>query len=132
MVFFVGDFCFKNSSGGKEGEGITKSAESYLEQLNGNITFIRGNHDKTNSLNALISHAEIIFGGEKMWLVHDPEEVNTKYKINLVGHVHDLWKVKRIAHTYIVNVGVDMWKFYPVNLQEIQQAISEFKKGGKK
>ena len=41
----VGDFCFKNSPGGKEGEGLPVHAKNYIKQLNGYKVFVRGNHD---------------------------------------------------------------------------------------
>ena len=44
-VFVAGDFCFKNSAGGKPGEGMIHKAEYYRSQLNGNIIFVKGNHD---------------------------------------------------------------------------------------
>lgn len=44
-IFHIGDFCFRNSPGGKEGEGEINKAEFYRKQLNGNIIFIKGNHD---------------------------------------------------------------------------------------
>ena len=44
ICFHIGDFCFRNSSGGKLGEGTTMKAEDHLEKLNGHITFIKGNH----------------------------------------------------------------------------------------
>ena len=41
----VGDFCFKNSPHGKEGEGLPVHAKNYIKQLNGLKVFVRGNHD---------------------------------------------------------------------------------------
>lgn len=54
IVFFLGDFCFHNSEGGKDGEGVGEKADSYLEKLNGKFVFISGNHDKSNSLKTCI------------------------------------------------------------------------------
>jgi len=130
IVFHLGDFCFRNSAGGKEGEGTMNKAEDYLDKLNGHITFIQGNHDKNNSLNAIIKHAVIELAGQEIFLVHNPEEINTKYKINLVGHVHDLWKIKKINHSYIVNVGVDVNNWHPININEILAIIAKFEKDG--
>lgn len=45
QVVFLGDWCFRNTSGGKTGEGTTNKAQCYIDQLNGKITFVRGNHD---------------------------------------------------------------------------------------
>jgi calcineurin-like phosphoesterase family protein len=131
IVFHLGDFCFKNTKGGKDGEGLILSADKYLERLNGHITFIEGNHDGNNSLKAVIKYAIIELGGQKIFLVHNPKEANMKYPLNIVGHIHNLWKVKEINKRYIVNVGVDVWNFHPVDINEVQKAISDFIKRGK-
>lgn len=45
------------------------------------------------------------FNSSMPWLVH--------------GHVHEKWKVNGTQ----INVGVDVWDFYPVSLEEIQEII---------
>jgi calcineurin-like phosphoesterase family protein len=132
LVFHLGDFCFHNTENGKEGEGDMVNAEAYLERLNGHITFIVGNHDKNNSLNSIITYCVINYGGEEVFLTHNPEECNTKFRINLVGHVHGLWRIKRVKNTYLVNVGVDVWDFHPIDINEILAEIQKFKKEEKK
>jgi calcineurin-like phosphoesterase family protein len=37
----------------------------------------------------------------------------------LCGHVHDKWKIKG----KMINVGVDVWNFYPISLDEIKTII---------
>jgi calcineurin-like phosphoesterase family protein len=37
----------------------------------------------------------------------------------LHGHVHEKWRVKQ----KMINVGVDVWNFYPVHLDEIRKII---------
>ena len=45
-VIHNGDFCFKNTPGGKEGEGaVGVNAGDWIKRLNGHIVFVRGNHD---------------------------------------------------------------------------------------
>jgi len=131
-VLFLGDFCFKNSSGGKAGEGIQKTAQHWLKQLNGNKVFIRGNHDTNNSLNAVIENMVIHHGGQYMWLTHRPQDFNPVYKVNLVGHVHEKWKIiqDKKHQTILVNVGVDKWNFMPIDINEIMAEISKAKKEG--
>ena len=128
-VFYVGDFCFRNSPGGKKGEGEIQRADYYLKKMNGNFIFIKGNHDKNNSVKTIIERLIINHGGVRINLVHNPEFANINYDLNLVGHVHQLWKTKRVikgmSFTDCINVGVDVWKFFPVNFDEI---ISEWRK----
>jgi len=127
-VYFLGDFCFKNSKGGKEGEGALYRADYYMQRLNGHFICIRGNHDNNNSLNTRTESAVIDIGGKKIFLVHNPEYANKEYEINLVGHVHNNWKIRVLdgwTGNIAVNVGVDVWNFYPTNIQEILRRIQE-------
>jgi calcineurin-like phosphoesterase family protein len=128
-VFFLGDFCFKNSPGGKEGEGNIFKASYYLNQLNGNFIFIKGNHDRNNSLKTPIERMNISFGGNRMCLVHNPIHADPKFAINLVGHVHEKWKVRNLTDTSIMlNVGVDVHRFMPISYDEINKEITLWKK----
>jgi len=45
QIFHLGDFCFKNSPGGKLGEGEQNTAKYYENKLNGKMILIQGNHD---------------------------------------------------------------------------------------
>jgi len=127
VVFFLGDFCFKNSKGGKPGEGELLHSKEYIDRLNGHFVFIKGNHDRNNSLNAIINSAVINLGGEIIHLVHDPHDYDSDYRINLVGHVHEAWKTKRIGNTILVNVGVDVWDFKPIDIQDILKEVNNGK-----
>ena len=130
-VYFLGDFCFKNTSGGKSGEGMTHPAEYYMDQLNGNFVCIRGNHDNNNSLNTKLKHAVIELGGRDIYLVHRPEEACRDYELNLVGHVHGAWKSQLLNGwngSTMVNVGVDVWDYYPISIQEIFAYLEKTKR----
>ncbi len=129
QVFVVGDFCFRNSPGGKEGEGLIYKADYYKQKLNGNIIFIKGNHDKNNSTKTLIERMTINYANYRFNLVHDPDNASFDYSINLTGHVHEKWAIQEYTNknkkTCCINVGVDVWKFYPVTLDEV---ISRYQK----
>ena len=103
-----------------------------FDRLNGRTIIIRGNHDR--SITSLLKmgwevHKQPFpfikeFGILKdIVLTHTPV-VDTlvegslslwKDDINICGHVHDSWKRK--GNSY--NVGVDVWNFRPVSLDEI-------------
>lgn len=129
-VFHIGDFCFKNSKGGKLGEGIPTPASYWIRQLNGYIIFIKGNHDKSNSTKTIVERLVIGHGGKRINLVHDPEKADINYDINFTGHVHEKWRVRRIRKgfqfTDCVNVGVDVWNFYPATYGEIIKRYSQW------
>ncbi len=106
VVIHLGDFAFR---------GVLKPKD-YLDQLNGQIYIVKGNHDSHNDVKSIFTSAVINYGGIDWWLSHRPV---AKYKFNLCGHVHDHWKIKRGGSHVIVNVGVDVWDFYPVDINEI-------------
>jgi calcineurin-like phosphoesterase family protein len=60
-----------------------------------------------------------------MHLCHKPEDYNPKYQVNLVGHVHEKWKVKWIDNTLLINVGVDVWDFRPVSFERLYALIEK-------
>jgi len=113
IVIFLGDFAYKDK----------KKVTEYLEALHGHITFIKGNHDNNNSLETRIIDLVVEMNGKKFYCVHDPANCNLRYKYNLVGHVHDKWKIKRKQKTILINVGVDVWNFAPVNISEILKLL---------
>lgn len=130
IVFVIGDFCFKNSSGNR-GEGIKTKAIEWEQQLNGKIIHIKGNHDKNNSTKTIIERLVIGYCNKRINLVHDPEKVDLTYKINFTGHIHNNWEIKRISQewkgfTDCINVGVDVWNFYPVKFEELMKRYNQW------
>jgi calcineurin-like phosphoesterase family protein len=135
VVFFLGDFCFKNSSGGKVGEGQPIKAEAYLSRLNGRFVFIRGNHDRNNSLKTIIENIKVRYGGTVFNLIHNPTFANFNYKINLCGHVHDKWQIKRFTNeektTDCINMSVEVWGYKPVSFEEVMSRYRKWLKENK-
>ena len=134
-LYFLGDFCFRNSPGGKKGEGEILRAEYYKKLLNGNIVFIKGNHDANNSLKTHLDKAIIFYGQKSISLTHRPEHVDTRCDLHFVGHVHQIWKFKRIKQSEhiidLMNVGVDVWGFKPVSFDEIMRDYHKWKRENK-
>lgn len=121
-VYFLGDFCFKKSTEAPNANAF----EYYREQLNGNIIFIGGNHDRQNRNKTILQSGLISLGGRQIYLVHDPIHMNFKYQIGFCGHVHEKWQIKCVNNTPIVNVGVDVWKYYPVEINQINKALAKW------
>jgi calcineurin-like phosphoesterase family protein len=125
--FILGDFCFRNSAGGNQGEGTPTKWSEYFNQLNGNKVLIRGNHDTNNSVKSIMENAVINYAGLRIGMVHDPADFleSTEFNrvdFNLCGHVHQNWRHQWRGHSMqhlIINVGVDVWKFYPITLDEV-------------
>jgi len=119
-VIIVGDFCFKASlTSSVRGNGIPVNAWSYDAKLNGKKVFIEGNHDGNNGINSKIKAMIMEFGGMEVYVTHNPAECHPIYKLNICGHIHKLWKSQKRRGYTVINVGVDVWNFYPVSLMEV-------------
>jgi len=129
LVYFLGDFCFRNTKGGKQGEGELDNYEYYKSMLNGDIVFVLGNHDLNNGVKTKTTAVILEAGGLKIYCCHDPLNANLAFPLNLCGHVHSKWKVKDAKqHNYkstIINVGTDLWNYYPVSLTEVLALYNE-------
>lgn len=112
-VYFLGDLSFG-------------STDYWLNQLNGKVIFIKGNHDKSNKIkfyeNYTLEHKDI-----KFFLTHRPENAPENWMGWVIcGHHHN-----NFPHKYpffdqknkIINVSVELTKYKPVNFEEIIKLI---------
>lgn len=113
-VYFVGDFAWW---GPQEADRIG----NIIGKLNGNKHLILGNHDRLNPFTyieyGIISvHTSLVLH-DKYVLAHDPSiaTVLKPQQTLLCGHVHRLFR--KVGNAY--NVGVDVHKFRPINLENI-------------
>ena len=95
-----------------------KDHQYYREQLNGNMVLVQGNHD--SSKEAPIQSLILKHGGVDWWCEHYPVR---RYRHNLCAHVHNLWRIRKTGLDVIVNVGVDMWGYAPVSMDQILEAV---------
>lgn len=122
IVYFLGDFCFYGNPA--KGNGLKIKPEEYIKQLNGNIIFIKGNHDdvlKTDIHSLIIKKANQYF-----YLIHDPGD-GEPGMINICGHVHEAWKFQTLRGIDFINVGVDQWGFYPITFNELYNEYTKWK-----
>lgn len=119
IVIFLGDFCFAKAH---------KNFRYYNDKLNGNIIYIIGNHDTQNSLKTIFKGVEVEYNKKKIWCTHKPSDFKDDYDINLVGHIHNNWLIKKHKNTIIFNVGVDVHNFYPISIDEILTKIHYLEK----
>lgn len=104
FVYHLGDFSL----------GSLEETINILEQLNGKIVLIKGNHDKSkhykkiNKLGLLHEYhpvgIEMKYNKKQMWLTHYPMEIGLRpRKFSISGHIHShesTWDNQ-------INVGVD-------------------------
>ena len=104
-----------------------------LEKLNGRHILVLGNHDEIKPFkyidvgftNVSTSYIMELDNRWKIVVNHDPNvrcmvDSNT---IFLCGHIHDLFK--SIPEKLTVNIGVDVWDYYPINLDNIMDELRE-------
>lgn len=126
-VFHIGDFIFY---GGKECPEGKDKAIAIQGRLNGTIIHQKGNHDGNNTVKTIMKSCVINYGGQTMFLVHNPKYANKDYPINLVGHVHEKWLVKSNGENSVcINVGMDVHKFRPIDINTILKIYHQYRNG---
>lgn len=132
IVYDLGDHCLYGNK--KTGNGEETRASEYIKQLNAQRIFLEGNHDRGNRNTLKTKNQEIIINqnGLRIQLLHDPLYSRIDYDLILCGHVHNAWKLKELYYCgqikLMINVGVDVWNFYPVRLDEILSVYYSWKK----
>lgn len=135
-VYHLGDFSLS-----------IKPVKEYVRRLNGQKILIAGNHDKchqfqknntrykdeykrlgfydvydydvthfSENLTADLSHFPYENGDDVRYIKLFPRDDG---RWLLHGHVHNKWRVK----DKMINVGVDVWDFYPVSIAKILEII---------
>ena len=118
-VYHLGDFKMTNNG---------PNTHELLGKLNGRHVIIRGNHDKNNGTSTCLHYGIIELYGQRVILAHRPEEAEIlmavmSIKLGFCGHVHEKWQFRETEYGLLVNVGVDVWDFYPVDGKQIFKAI---------
>ncbi len=108
-VYHVGDLSFYNF----------EKTKDIVDQLNGNIRLIRGNHDKKSFRNLVPwcdNMAHFRWGEHRFHVCHYPMDSWRYGTVMLHGHVHARTHRKM---AYRVNVGCMHWDFTPVHVSRI-------------
>lgn len=120
IVYHLGDFMFSKG----------KSPKVYEDKLNGTIIHISGNHDKNNKVKGLIEACIMELGNLLVFVQHcPPSTIPENCDLVLCGHVHNNWKFTILDNIPIINVGVDVWNYTPINLETIIKARRDILKG---
>jgi calcineurin-like phosphoesterase family protein len=133
-VFHLGDLSFLPR----------ERTEEILEQLNGRIEMVLGNHDfyKRHNRPGYETPVAVWFPHihNRSWvvdvspatryeLVHRPEDALGVTHVVLCGHVHEKWKTRtvyRVGGDYtVINVGVDQWGYAPVSTEQLEAVLNE-------
>ena len=117
-VYILGDFSIKPKS-------YKSHLRNVVDQLKGRKHLILGNHDYLDPFDYIdigFWSVHTSLDVEEFTLVHDPSvsQIDRSQKF-LVGHVHDFFK----KHKNCVNVGVDVWDYKPVSIEEVRIAFEQ-------
>lgn len=113
--YCLGDFCFD------------KNPDKFLSRMNGKKHLIIGNHDSVKTQesyywDSVQPYLEISDDQTKIILCHYSFRVwNQSHRgaIALYGHSHGSLP----GNNQSLDVGVDCWDFYPVNIHEIKERL---------
>lgn len=120
VVFFLGDMGFGKGS---------RRADYWLKKLNGNIFFIKGNHEKISRKDNVYDRIILKHKRRKFFVTHDPKDVPSNWKDwAICGHHHNNKpeefplvnkKTKRI------NVSVELIDYKPILLDDLLEVIQK-------
>ena len=123
-TFVLGDVAML---GGSQWEAL----KGVIGLLNGTKHLIYGNHDEFRwqryiDIGFTTVHSALWLedGGLPIVMAHDPSMYCTldEGTVFLHGHIHTLYK--SIPEQRVVNVGVDQWDFYPINIDQIKKELN--------
>lgn len=117
-VYFLGDLAFGTGS---------KSTDYWLNELNGKIIFIKGNHDRSKKIKLHDSYV-LEYEGIKFFMTHEPENVPDDWDgWAICGHHHNN---KLEEYPFIdkknkrINISTELTKYRPVDMDELVKQIS--------
>ena len=124
LVYHLGDFCLGNK----------EKIKTFVNQLNGKINLVMGNHDNYNirfyyeaGFNRVYDKPIVI--QDFFILSHKPFvpwEPDGRYA-NIHGHTHDDDRFKTTARTF--NACVEMNEYFPVEFEEAVNRMKGLEKG---
>lgn len=120
--YFLGDFCFDR-----------KLTEVYLQQLKGNLFFIRGNHDKHDTIKLYQKYGTYL-GEQKKIRVGEKEIILNHYSMevwdkshhgsyHLFGHSHGSLPENKHARKF--DVGCMLFNYTPIEFEQVRAIMSK-------
>lgn len=122
--YFLGDFCFNN-----------KHAYDFLAKLKGNLYFIKGNHDKSNTIK-LYEKFGVYLGEQKRIRINDQDIVLNHFAMQVWDKMHyGAWHLYGHSHGSLpdnqnalkFDVGCMLFDYKPIDFNTVK-SIMENKK----
>jgi calcineurin-like phosphoesterase family protein len=128
ICYFLGDLCLI-------GPANWRYIESVVKGLPGHKILILGNHDKLDPFTYVeigfeSVHTSLVLPEYNIGLIHDPAMALVDPNLTwLVGHVHTLFKQIKDPNRKgsIINVCVEQWEYFPVELNALRQLDDNIK-----
>jgi len=118
IVFFLGDLIFGRGS---------REVDYWLKQLNGEIYFVAGNHEKKSKILDYYDKLIIKYKGKKFLLVHDPADTPEDWNDWVIAGHHHNNKTGEFPlvnkKTKKMNVSVELIDYTPIKLEELVEKI---------
>lgn len=119
--YFLGDFCFSNRT------------EHFLRQLNGNLFFIKGNHDKHDTIKLYQKYGTYL-GEQKRIKIGEQEIILNHYAMrvwdkshhgawHLYGHSHG--SLPDNPNSLSFDIGCMNFDYKPLEFEQIKQIMSK-------
>ena len=114
-VFFVGDFSLYIKM---------EELNYFLKNMHGFKILIKGNHDRLSRNKYLEAGFDefcktgvtLKYKNKSFYVTHRPRYLGAADYV-ICGHVHQIYKMR----DNFINIGVDVWNFCPVGIEEIYQ-----------
>lgn len=121
-LWILGDFAASKANATQRA-----AVRDMFNAIPGHRHLVVGNHDRAwirdLPWDSIAPMADILVDGRRLCLCHYPMVTFPGARrggLQLFGHVHQNWPGTRTS----INVGVDMWDFRPVTLQEIEARVA--------
>ena len=118
ILYVLGDVSLYSNS-------QAEKLETVIKKIPGRKILILGNHDSLKPFTYVNMGFESVHTSLDIGdfiLIHDPAAaIINPDRIHLCGHVHQLFK--RVRN--VLNVGIDVWDYQPVSLQQIKDESSK-------
>lgn len=121
-VYFLGDLTYN-----LDGE----TASNFLCRLNGEVSFIRGNHDR--DIEDSSDSATFSDNGREFYLVHDPAKKPEDFDGWIIhGHTHNS---RMNDYPFInfrnktINVSCELTRYHPVSIRDIGKILDLYEEG---
>lgn len=128
VVYHLGDFAFPQNILGDEGHDI----EYLITQLHGSKFLIVGNHDRKNwNKFGEIYKRMFVKVEDIMYIKHHKQKIFLSHYSHRVwrASIHGSWHLYGHSHGNLsdhgksFDVGVDVWNYYPINFEQVQEKM---------